>query len=309
VTAPSHILRYDFTIMPDNSFAEVDMPTPANHSVQKVFALLHAFKHVKGNVSISTIASETGISLSTTHRLMRTLEDLGVVVKTSSRSYRFGLALLALGADTDPFDVIAEIARPRLRCLSRSLRATVHLGVLDDEMMVRYLVKEVHPGSPSIPTIVGTRLEAYCSALGKVLLATLPEDSLEAYLNEAPFVALTAKTLTQPHEIRAELDRVRDQEFAVDDCEVFDLLRCVAVPIHGLDGKVIAALSSSIQSTQMDDRALHATMLHLRETAAEITRILAPRPISRSPQRTGRRPLHGKALPGRGGIEANNNAL
>jgi IclR family transcriptional regulator, acetate operon repressor len=92
---------------------------------------------------------------------------------------------------------------------------------------------------------VGMQLEAYCSGIGKVLLAHLPKAACEDYLAAGPFVALTSRTIVDPDLLRAELANVRHQGFAVDNHEVAEDLRCIAVPLRRPDGEVVAAVSVS----------------------------------------------------------------
>src|SRR5690606_3592173 len=111
----------------------------------------------------------------------------------------------------------------------RRFQRTVHLAVFEADM-VTYLAKE-DGGRNSVLTIEGTQLEAYCSGLGKVLLAYLPEPERERYLADGPFVRLTPNTIIEPDELRRELAHIRTRGYAIDDGEVQPNLRCVAVPL------------------------------------------------------------------------------
>ncbi len=145
--------------------------------------------------------------------------------------------------DVDEGEVLTRRCRDLLRGLAKEVRQTVHLGALR-QGMVTYLAKEMR-GHGAAFTQEAKQLEAYCSGLGKTLLAHLPAEALDGCLAEGPFVALTAKTITAPSVLRAHLASVRDQGWAMDDEEVFEGLRCLAAPIRRRDGSVLAAISIS----------------------------------------------------------------
>lgn len=136
--------------------------------------------------------------------------------------------------------------------------------------MVTYLVKE-HGGGPPVLTREMIQLEAYCSGIGKVLLAHLDDAARDAYLAAGPFVALTGKTTTDPDALRTVLGRIRAQGYAVDDAELEDDLYCLAVPVRGPGGEVLAALSASSRSNTPIDPAL---LGRLQTCAASVERRL-----------------------------------
>lgn len=137
--------------------------------------------------------------------------------------------------------------------------------------MVTYRIK-TGQGAGNLFTRVGMQLEAYCSGIGKMLLAHLPEEQQRAYLAGGPFPALTAKTITQPAALAQELERIRAQGFALDDYEVADDLFCVAVPIRQEGGRVLAAISitqagTPVHSTELLVPRLSAAAAAIEETA------------------------------------------
>ena len=135
--------------------------------------------------------------------------------------------------------------------------------------MVTYLAKEARGGAAAF-TQEAMQLEAYCSGVGKVLLAYLPGPERDAYLSEGPFVALTANTLVQPEELRRDLETIRSQGWACDNEEVFDGLVCLAVPVRRGEGLVHAALSVSASRSTFDAAYRTATLAALSDAAAEV---------------------------------------
>ena len=124
----------------------------------------------------------------------------------------------------------------------------MHLGVLEHGM-VTYVAKVARARRLSRPHQVGGQLEAYCSGLGKVLLAALPEEQMESVIMDGALVALTPYTITSAPALRAELKRVREQGYALDDRENHANMRCIAVPVLDRDGRAVAALSASDTSS------------------------------------------------------------
>ena len=215
------------------------MPTPPNQSLARGLALLSAVG--EGARTLAALARATGLPPATVHRLVLTLEAQGFVERPVRGTIVPGPALTQFAADFGPHDRLAAIARPLIRRLAARFRAPVQLAVLEGDMAT-YLVKEGE-GSDALFTREGGQLEAYCSALGKVLLAALPAPDRAAYLAGGPFPPLTARTITDPVLLAAELERTAARGYARDEGEVDVGLSCLAVPIPGGN----AALSLSLR--------------------------------------------------------------
>jgi IclR family acetate operon transcriptional repressor len=211
----------------------------------RILALFTRILRDQGGMSLRNQAASLGLPLSTAYRLVSRLKDAGLVRRFGHGSFSGGLELVRLTASIELKHLTADIARPHLRRLARQLGLTVHLGILEEDM-VTYLVKE-HGGGPELFTRSGTQLDAYCSAIGKVLLAALPAPELERYLGEGPLIPLTANTISQPEQLRRALSVIRTEGFAIDAEEVMENVRCVAVPIQGHHGNVAAAASVARQ--------------------------------------------------------------
>lgn len=257
------------------SIGEKRMATPRIQSVDRAFTLLACIARRGGKESLPTIAAECGLSVATAHRLLATMETLGAVVHTAPGQYRIELGVLELGRHSTLENLLAATADASLRRVTQSIAPTAHLGMLDGDFMVTYIAKS-HRRGHMVPTRIGSKLEAYCSALGKVLLASQPESCIETYLTEAPFVPLTQHTITDPTALSAELEQVRAQGFGIDNGELYDDLCCVAVPIRDAAGKTIAALSASSPATDMSGRCFSEMADALQRHADDISRRLFP---------------------------------
>ena len=222
---------------------------------------------VRGGGQVEPMAERLGLPVSTAYRQVAALVEQGCLVRISGRRYAPGPRLLALLAQIDPRQIVVDLAGPTLDRLARDVQAIVQLGTLE-QGMVTYRAKAGR-ASARLFTKVGMQLEAYCSAVGKVLLAHLPDEQLDTYLANGPFVALTATTITDPLRLRAELDAVRARGFAVDDNEVADGLYCLAMPLHLANGSVQIGISVSrptaMARRQGDEQVLSELARAVRE--------------------------------------------
>jgi DNA-binding IclR family transcriptional regulator len=213
----------------------------------------------QGGALLSAQAAGLGIPPSTAQRIAATLVRHGLLSRVGHGRYTVGLRLVGLVGAVDRRAVLAAMCRPLLRRLAVRIGATVHLGVLDGDMMT-YLVKE-HGGGAAVLTAEMSQLEAYCSGIGKVLLAAMPAAAREEYLQAGAFVALTPNTITDPARLRAELAGIARSGHAVDNGEVEEGLYCLAVPVRGPGGDVIAALSASTHK-RGDNTPARLLLLH-----------------------------------------------
>lgn len=248
--------------------------TPRTHALEKAFTLLTAVAESRGRQSLPVLAERAKLPLSTAHRLIATLEGLGLIVREKKGRYYIGPMVMDLIRNITPHDVMARVSRPFLRELARRFRMTAHLAVFEGEM-VTYLAKE-NVGRSTVQTIEGSQLEAYCSGLGKVLLAHLPERERERYLAAGPFVPLTDRTITDPAALREELHRVIRRGYALDDGEILETLRCIAVPLKDQYGRTCAALSVSGNVAVFTPAFIQSTVGVLKQTAQEISERLFP---------------------------------
>lgn len=195
-------------------------------AIDRALALFEAIVLDSGGTPASEIAAALGIAASTARRYLASFAKRGLIMRIARGRYTGSDRLRMLAAKANPHARLIEIARPVLRRLARQFHCTAHLGLFENDM-VTYLVKE---GGHGVFTREHNQLEAYCTGIGKALLAQLPAPDLEAYL-DGLFVALTEKTITDPNELRRILQQVRSDGHAIDDREMADDLFCIAVPL------------------------------------------------------------------------------
>jgi len=248
------------------------MSTPINNSILKAFLLLKGFQRHEEWVTCRELSRRAGMPEASGYRLVLSLEAIGAVVRGPHGGFRPGMLLSDLSHSVHLNDLLRASVAPFSRDIARRFGVTVQVGVLEAGM-VSYIAVN---GRTKVPAKVGTQLEAYCSALGKVLLAGLPTGELDRFLQEDDLVALTPHTIVDKDVLRARIGQIRAQGYGVDDRELDLHLRCVAVPIRDWHGRVIAAISASGRASVLDAARQLELRLSLESAAAGIAARLYP---------------------------------
>lgn len=243
-----------------------------NNLVRNAFAILQAFRETDDWLTSSELSHRAALPKSSGHRLVLTLEELGALVRGPQGRYRPGMLLVSLAQMVVVPQLLRVAGNAVMQDLARQLNHTVHMGVLEDGM-VTYVDKVSTHGTFPPYTRIGSKLEAYCSGLGKVLLAALPADRLENFILEGDLIPLTPKTITDRAQLQVQLEQVRLQGYAVDDCEYQADMRCVAVPVRDGDGRVVAALSV----TGLADVLTMAECERIQRQLTEASRLITER--------------------------------
>ena len=219
-------------------------------------------------LSLATLASRTGQPKSTCFRLLAALVERGYVCQSKRGSFLTGPALARIAINTDERELQAHWCRSHVSALAKELNVTAHLGVLEGDMAT-YVVKH-RAGRIHVRSFERTQLEAYCSAIGKVLLASMEPDRFEAYLQQGEFIALTETTITDPDLLRREIDAARERGWAIDDGEIYSEIACISVPVRDRSGHIVAALSASFNRMEWPASSLSVHVQQLEATAAKI---------------------------------------
>jgi len=242
--------------------------------LDKTFSILNILLQHDSSMHITEISEKLELYPSTTHRILDTLKHWGYVEQDlKTQKYRLGLKALELGmAKLHQMDLVKE-ATPYLKELVKLCNETVHLGVRE-EGEVLYLAKEESSQTIRMISYVGKRAPLYCTALGKVLLAYLSAEERKKILGEKALPRLTENTITDKRQLEKELDKVREQGFALDQEENEKDVRCMAAPIRNYQGEVIAALSISSPIFRIDKNAQNNIKEALIERSRKISKRL-----------------------------------
>jgi IclR family pca regulon transcriptional regulator len=224
-----------------------------SQSLERGLSILSAFRDDRALIGTSELARELGLGVSTTHRYIATLARLGYLDQDpATRRYRLGLRVVDLGFAAINSMEIRQIASPHLQRLSNETGFTVNMAILDGTEVVyvdRY--RSTRPGQRQIDLNlhVGARLPAYCTSLGKAMLAHLDPDERRRTVDSLTLAPLGPNTVASAAALSAELDRVRANGLAVNNEELAYGLRSIAVPVHGGSGEVVAAINLSFHTS------------------------------------------------------------
>jgi DNA-binding IclR family transcriptional regulator len=213
--------------------------------LDRALAILDILSAGGPDLSLGEISNKLKLHKSTAHRLIMVLERHKLIERNSVNGrYRLGLKLFELGTRAVSRLDLRERSRPVLERLVLETGETVHLGILDDTEVV-YLDKVEPARSVRMSSSVGRRNPAYCTAMGKAILAYLPEAQVEAIVRKHGLKAMTANTITSFLELKAELAAIRDQGYSIDDEEIEEGVRCVGCVVRDFSGGPVAAISVS----------------------------------------------------------------
>lgn len=224
-----------------------------SQSLERGLSILSAFRDDRPLIGTSELARELGLGVSTTHRYIATLARLGYLDQdAATRRYRLGLRVVDLGFAAINSMEIRQIASPHLQRLSNETGFTVNMAILDGTEVVyvdRY--RSTRPGQRQIDLNlhVGARLPAYCTSLGKAMLAHLDPDERRRTVASLTLAPLGPNTFVSAAALSAELDRVRATGLAVNNEELAYGLRSIAVPVRGGSGEVVAAINLSFHTS------------------------------------------------------------
>ncbi|MET8647780.1 IclR family transcriptional regulator domain-containing protein [Streptomyces sp. NPDC004096] len=232
-------------------------------SLARGLTVITSFGEGRAELTLTEVAEATGLPRATARRALITLEHLGYVT-AHDRVFRLTPRVLGLGYPSLSRVTLPDIAAPHLTALSEQVLESTSLAVLTGDE-IQYTARVAPSRIMSVNFTVGTRLPAYPTSLGRVMLA----DQTERKLPEV--ASLTSRTVTDPDALRAALDRVRREGYALVDEELEEGLRSIAVPVRDRGGRVVAAVNIAMHSSRRTIEECVAELLpELRATAARI---------------------------------------
>jgi IclR family pca regulon transcriptional regulator len=246
-------------------------------SLERGLAVIRAFDAHHRELTLSEVARICDLTRAAARRFLLTLADLGYV-RTDGRLFSLTPRVLELGYAFLSSVSLPEVAEPHLEQLAAEVHESSSVSVLDGDDVV-YVARVPTRRIMTVAINVGTRFPAYATSMGRVLVAYLPGDLLEAYLARVRLDRLTDRTVGSVAELRAELSRVRKQGYAIVDQELEEGLRSMAAPVRDRSGAVTAAVNVSVHASRTSVAVLRAELLPPLLTAAE--RITADLRITR----------------------------
>ncbi len=245
------------------------------NSVLRAAQILESFSFDKPTYTNAELSKKLHLNKSTVTRLLSSLEKAGFLERESKTGeYRLTHRLFRIGSVYINQVSLHKEAMPLLSDLASSCRETVHLAILN-EFEVFYLDKIESSMSIGMMSRAGNRSPAYCTGVGKAMLAHLDDEQIEAFLRSVELRRYTANTITDPSDLKLHLQKIREQEYAIDDSEHEDDVKCVAAPIRDRTGGVVAAISVSGPVFRMTSERIEGELISaVKETAYTISKRL-----------------------------------
>jgi len=260
--------------------------TGHSQSLERGLAILSAFRSGRPLLGVSDLSREVGLSRSTAHRYIATLASLGYLQQDlPTRKYRLGPRVLDLGFSAINSMDLREVATPHLQALSDQTGHTVNMAVLDGADILyieRCRTSQRGQRDIDLNLHIGSRLPAYCTSMGKVLLAHLDAEELESVLAQVRFAPRGPNTLTGKEQLLKELGRVRTAGLAVNNEELAYGLRSIAAPVRRQNGEVVAAINLAVHRSMvsLDQLVAHLGPM-LKHAAEEISARVSYAQVSR----------------------------
>lgn len=243
-------------------------------SLARGLEVIESFEGHTDGQAVADIARTTGLSRAAVRRLMITLERLGYAEYTG-HVYRLKTRVLKLGFSYLTSTSLPTIAQPILERITELVHESSSLSILDGDEIV-YLARSAAKRVMSVGLSVGSRLPAYCTSMGRVLLAALPDAELAAYLDRAEFTSLTPKTVTDKDSLREVIRAVGAQDYALTDEELELGLRSIAVPVRNRQNRTVAAINVGVHATRVSTAEMIDRLLPiLRENARTFVHLLS----------------------------------
>lgn len=243
-------------------------------SLARGLAVIRAFSDQRRSLTIAQISHRTGIPRAAVRRCLYTLRQLGYA-DADGNNFSLKPKVLTLGYSYLSSTPLTVSALPFLNQISRTLNESCSLAVLDEDEVL-YVARSATSRIMSVALNNGSRLPAYCTSLGRAMLAHLPPEALDAYFSRVRLKAFTDRTVVSEKGIREILEDVRADGYALVDEELEVGLRSLAVPVRGASGQVIAALNAGVQTARISSRQMKQDFLPVLQRGARELAVLLP---------------------------------
>jgi IclR family pca regulon transcriptional regulator len=283
LTARRPLLPADSPSVPPAPTPVTPKPTPAAAldaftgdpnfmtSLARGLVVIQAFTQQNPQMTISQLSVRTGLSRAAVRRCLYTLTKLGFAGAEDGSRYSLRPRMLSLSNTFTATSTLSTAAQPILERMSAALRESFSVATLDGEDIVYIARTTVDRVMVAVDLHIGSRLPAYCTSMGRVLLAYLPSDQLEHYLSRVNLVPHTTRTITSVEKLRLALRNVRRNGYALVDQELEVGLRSLAVPVYAPSGRVVATINLSGNAPRMSVLEMQTRFLpHLRNAANEL---------------------------------------
>jgi DNA-binding IclR family transcriptional regulator len=239
-------------------------------ALDRAFAVLDLLGESETPLGLAQVASSLQLHKSTAHRFLMVLERHHMVERTTGGKFRLGLRLFDFGNRAIEQYDLRERAQPHLRRLVAETEETAHLCVLEQARVI-YIDKIEPARSVRMITRIGSSNPVHCTSVGKAILAFLPEERINDILRRTKFERFTQRTISSAEALRVEIEKTRRRGYAVDDEELEEGLRCIAVPLLDSQRLPVGAISVSGPSFRVTAQKLPSIANHLLQCVRGIS--------------------------------------
>lgn len=245
----------------------------AKHPVrttEKTLALVEELME-RGPCGVTELASGLDMGKSAVHNHLTTLREHGYVLKTGDE-YQLGLKFLEVGGHTRKSMEFYQVAESEIKSLAVETGELANILVEEQGMGV-YLMRSKGDKAVDLDTYAGLRTHLHTTALGKAILANLPESRVEEIIERRGLERKTPRSIGTREELFDALDEVRERGYAIDDGERLEGLRCIAAPVKSSTGEVLGSISVSAPASRVSDDDLHGELAELVLSAANVVEL------------------------------------
>jgi DNA-binding IclR family transcriptional regulator len=241
-------------------------------SIARAFSILEEVARNREGIGLADLSKRVGLHNSTTFHLVKTMVSLGYIRQLKdSKRYRVGRPLFVLASSALDEMEMVSVATPVLEDLTRITGEASHFATsMSDAVVV--IARTPGPGAFQLSERAGVVRPAYCTALGKVILAALRSEQFERYLGRVELNSLTETTITDPQRLRREIEEVRRSRIAFDDGEFNKEVRCAAMAVRDFSGQVVGAIGISGPVWRLSIRMLQRFTQSIAASADELSK-------------------------------------
>lgn len=252
-------------------------------SVERAIAILNLFKNSRNPLGLAEMAKSLNLAKTTVHTIIKTLEKNGFLHKDPNiRKYKLGFSLFELGALQAANLEINQRAFRWLQRISNETGLLCRVGIWDSGTVL--VTMNVQPqGNESLTRQFGPRLPGYCTALGKAILAHMPDSTVSSYLDEVELTAYTANTITGRQELLDELARTKSRGYSISNGEILMHQGGIGAPVRSYSGDVAGAVSMRLNPEDLNDDLIENTSSKLLRTTHNISLDLGYQPLEVKP--------------------------
>lgn len=251
----------------------VERDSNKSSTALRAFHVLETVANSSEPLGVAEVAQLTGLDRATCYRMLRTIEQAGYVVRDhATKSFRPSRRIISLAKHLLGDDESRMLVSQTLKQISKVTGETSHYSEMDGDSAV---LTQRSKGTQlvAVDFQIGERYPLHSTSVGKAILANQAESAITAYLDR-PLAQLTPRTITDPVRLRGELQKVRDTGISYDHCELAEGMNCVAIPVRGPGGTVLAGISISGPDSRFTDAKLHELAVTIRAHADALTRAL-----------------------------------